>query len=78
MGNSTVILTGDDKLEILTLRGRTAFIWPLLAFLRPFLKSSGSQLSADPKKSEIGWNMNELQAKTWKSTKIQFGRNGEF
>ena len=54
------------------------FIWPCSAFLWPVLKFSGSQLSADSKKSRINWNLAELQAKTWKSTKILFGRNGDF
>jgi len=58
------MITSGDKLGILTLKGHTAFIRPSVAFLRQFLKSSGSQLSVDPKKSEIGWNMTELQAKT--------------
>ena len=26
---------------------------------------------------KIDWNLTELQAETWKSTKIQFGRNGD-
>ena len=35
-------------------------------------------MSADTKKSKIGWNLTKLQAKTWRSTKIMFGRNGQF
>ena len=60
----SIVLTGDKKLEGQPLAGRAAFVWPCLAFLKTVLKSLGSQLSADPKKLKINWNLPELQAET--------------
>ena len=51
------------KLRKKSLASHTAFAWPLMAFLRQFLKSLGSQLSADTKKSEINYDLSKLRAK---------------
>ena len=52
----------------------TAFVWPLLTFLRPDLKSSGSQLSTDPKKIENWSVFDEATAHNVKSVKNCIGR----
>ena len=60
------------------LEGCVAFVWPQLAILKTVLKSLGTKLPTEPEKSRIGPYLAELQPKTSKSTKNNFGKNGEF
>ena len=43
-----------------------------------YSESLGSQLFGEPKNFKIGPYLTELRTKTWNSTQIQFGRNGDF
>ena len=52
-GQASKVKDGELNRE-LALKGCSAFVWPCLAFLLTFFKSSGSYLSADTKKSKIG------------------------